>query len=38
VAPGDAVFVPGGEEHQIRNAGTAPLTFLCLIPAGAPEI
>lgn len=38
VGPGDAVFVPGGEEHQIRNAGAAPLTFLCLIPAGAPEI
>ena len=38
VGPGDAVFVPGEEEHQIRNAGSAPLTFLCLIPAGAPEI
>ena len=38
VGPGDAVFVPGGEEHQIRNAGAAPLTFVCLVPAGAPEI
>ena len=38
VGPGDAVFVPGDEEHQIRNAGDGPLTFLCLIPAGAPEI
>ena len=38
VGPGDAAFVPGGEEHQIRNAGSAPLTFLCLVPAGAPEI
>lgn len=38
VGPGDAVFVPGSEEHQIRNAGLSPLTFLCLIPAGVPEI
>ena len=38
VGPGHAVFVPGGEEHQIRNAGNGPLTFLCLIPSGIPEI
>lgn len=38
VGPGDAVFVPGGEEHQIRNASAVPLTFVCLVPAGAPEI
>lgn len=38
VGPGDAAFVPGGAEHQIRNAGSGPLTFLCLIPAGVPEI
>lgn len=38
VGPGHAAFVPGGEEHQIRNTGSEPLTFLCLIPAGIPEI
>jgi quercetin dioxygenase-like cupin family protein len=38
VGPGDAVFVPRDEEHQIRNAGAMPLTFVCLVPAGAPEI
>jgi quercetin dioxygenase-like cupin family protein len=38
VAAGDAVFVPGDEEHQIRNAGDSGLTFICLVPAGAPEI
>jgi len=38
VGPGDAAFVPGGEEHQIRNIGPEPLVFLCLIPSGAPEI
>ena len=29
---GTSVFVPGGEEHQFRNTGAGPLTFLCLIP------
>lgn len=38
VFPGTAVFIPGGEEHQIRNSGKAPLVFLCLIPKGAPEL
>jgi len=38
VASGDAVFVPGNEEHQIRNAGDSALTFICLVPSGAPEI
>lgn len=35
---GTTVFIPGGEEHQIKNAGDSVLTFVCLIPAGAPEI
>ena len=30
--PGFAVFIPGNEEHQIRNAGDSVLRFLCLIP------
>lgn len=38
VTSGDAVFVPGDEEHQIRNAGDSALTFICLVPSGAPEI
>lgn len=38
VQAGFAVFVPGGEEHQIRNAGDTPLTFLCLIPSGVQEL
>jgi quercetin dioxygenase-like cupin family protein len=36
--PGTAVFIPGGEEHQIRNPGDRTLKFLCLIPAGPPEL
>ena len=28
----DAVFVPGGAEHQFVNVDQGPLRFLCLIP------
>lgn len=38
VEAGFAVFVPGDEEHQIRNTGDCNLTFICLIPAGVPEL
>ena len=31
--PGDAVAVPGGEKHQIRNTSKNPIRLLCLIPA-----
>ena len=29
---GDTVLVTPGEVHQFRNAGAAPLKFLCLVP------
>ncbi|HEX7401841.1 MAG TPA: cupin domain-containing protein [candidate division Zixibacteria bacterium] len=29
---GDAVLVPGGENHQFKNASTEKLIFLCLVP------
>lgn len=38
VVPGSTLFIPGNEEHQIRNAGDQTLVFVCLIPAGAPEL
>lgn len=38
VASGCVAYIPGGEEHQIRNVGQGKLTFVCLIPAGAPEL
>ncbi|MFO7568641.1 MAG: cupin domain-containing protein [Smithellaceae bacterium] len=38
VGAGSVVFVPAGEEHQIRTTGNEPLVFICLIPAGAPEL
>ena len=30
--PGTVVFVPSGEMHQFRNAGTTPFAMLCLVP------
>ncbi len=38
VKAGMAIFIPGGEEHQIHNTGTEPLLFVCLIPSGPPEL
>lgn len=38
VASGSVAFIPGNEEHQIRNRGDGKLTFVCLIPSGAPEL
>ncbi len=29
VGPGDAVSIPAGQKHQIRNTGTTDLVFLC---------
>ena len=29
---GDVIFIPSGELHQLKNAGSATLRFLCLIP------
>jgi len=30
---GDVIFVPANEMHQFQNTGSAPLKFICLIPA-----
>ncbi|WP_455382749.1 cupin domain-containing protein [Salinispira pacifica] len=38
VEPGSVVFVPPNEEHQIRSADGTTLVFVCLIPAGPPEL
>ena len=29
---GDALFVPGEEMHQFKNASQEPLVFLCMVP------
>ncbi len=37
IPAGSVVFIPGQEEHQIRNPGEDPLVIVCLVPSGAPE-
>ena len=34
VGPGDAVAIPPGASHQIRNTGIIALTFLCCCAPG----
>ena len=31
--PGDVVFIPAMERHQVVNTGETPCEFICLIPA-----
>lgn len=38
VEAGTAIFVPGNEEHQLRNNGETDFTFVCLIPKGVAEL
>jgi quercetin dioxygenase-like cupin family protein len=38
VQAGCVVFVPADEEHQIRNDGESVMVFVCVIPAGVPEL
>ena len=30
--PGDAIFIPPNERHQLKNTGRKTVKFLCLIP------
>ena len=38
LGPGSVVFIPGGQEHQLKNNGKEPLVFVCVIPSDAPEL
>ncbi len=38
IASGNVVFMPGNEEHQLRNTGKELLVVVCLIPGTAPEL
>lgn len=38
VTAGSVVFIPGNEEHQIRNTGAVLLVFAYLVPSTAPEL
>lgn len=37
VEAGSFIFVPGGIEHQLKNAGDEELEFICVIPTSADE-
>jgi len=37
VEAGSFVYVPGGIEHQLKNAGDEELEFICVIPTSADE-
>lgn len=38
VEAGTTIFIPGNEEHQLRNRGSDDFTFVCLIPKDVPEL
>jgi len=38
LSAGSVVFIPGKEEHQLKNTGKEPFIFVCVIPSGPPEI
>jgi quercetin dioxygenase-like cupin family protein len=38
VQAGSVVFIPGEEEHQIRNPHPDLLVVVCLVPGSAPEL
>ena len=38
VQAGNVVFIPGEEEHQIRNPHQDLLVVVCLVPGFAPEL
>lgn len=38
IEPGDAVYIPPNARQFVRNVGTEPLVFLCIVdPAWQPE-
>jgi quercetin dioxygenase-like cupin family protein len=36
--PGNVVFIPANEVHQMKNTGQELLVVVCLVPAHAPEL
>jgi quercetin dioxygenase-like cupin family protein len=38
VEPGNVLFIPSNEEHQIKNSGNESLIIVCLVPSKAPEL
>jgi len=37
IKKGDVIFIPPQEMHSLANTGTAPLQFICLVPAGGDK-
>jgi quercetin dioxygenase-like cupin family protein len=37
IQKGDVIFIPPQEMHSIANTGTAPLQFICIVPAGCDK-
>jgi len=35
---GNVIFLPGQEEHQLKNTGQEALLVVCLVPSTAPEL
>ncbi len=38
LSTGSVIFIPGNEEHQLKNTGSEPFIFVCVIPSGPPEL
>lgn len=38
VSSGSIIFIPGNQEHQLRNNSASDFVFACLIPKNAPEL
>jgi len=38
IGPGNVIFMPPNEEHQVRNTGRELLILACLVPSIAPEL
>lgn len=38
VQAGSVIFIPGNEEHQLKNTANEDFTFVCLIPSGVAEL
>jgi len=38
IGPGNVIFMPPNEEHQVRNTGKENLILACLVPSVAPEL
>lgn len=38
IEKGNVIFMPPGEEHQVKNTGKELLILSCLVPSIAPEL